>query len=200
MEKHNVGQLIQTRLEKHKMVAAIKDPKYIERAIKYKENLSAVLLMTGTILTVKRYVDYIQSEGLPVLLHVEKIGGLQMDRDGIEFIKRNVQPHAIVTTKNGIIKKAKSSGLMVIQRIFLIDTDVYTHLVKDAGQINSDIIEIMPCRAPDFLYKLTQVLPVPIITGGLLNSPEHAKEALDNGAVAISTSNSEMWKMNLNEL
>ncbi len=91
--------------------------------------------MTGTILTVRRYVDFIQSEGLPVILHVEKIGGLEMDRDGIEFIKRNVQPSAIVTTRTGIIKKAKSSGLFVIQRIFLIDTDVYHNLVKDASQI-----------------------------------------------------------------
>ncbi|WP_255505245.1 glycerol-3-phosphate responsive antiterminator [Lysinibacillus sphaericus] len=200
MEKYVVGRVLQERLEKHKMVAAVKDPKYIERAIKYKENLSAVLLMTGTILTVKRYVDFIQSEGLPVILHVEKIGGLEMDRAGIEFIKRNVQPSAIVTTRTGIIKKAKSSGLFVIQRIFLIDTDVYNNLVEDASQIRSDIIEIMPSRAPEYIKKLTNVLSVPIITGGLLNQPEHAKEALENGAVAISTSNSEMWKMNLNEL
>ncbi len=64
----------------------------------------------------------------------------------------------------------------------------------------ADIIEIMPSRAPEFIKKLKDVSPVPIITGGLLNLPEHAKQALENGAVAISTSNSEMWKMNLNEL
>ncbi len=199
MERYNVGEILQKRLEKHKMVGAIKDPKNIERAIKYKDNLSAVLLMTGTILTVKRYVDYIQSQGLPVILHVEKIGGLEMDRDGIEFIKRNVQPFAIVTTRTGVIKKAKSSGLFVIQRVFLIDTDVYKNLVRDANanQIVSDIIEIMPSRAPDFLNKLAKISPVSIITGGLLNLPEHAKEALDNGAVAITTSNVEMWKLRL---
>ena len=200
MERYEVGRVLLERLEKHRMVAAIKDPRYIEKAIKYKENLSAVLLMTGTILTVKRYVDFFQSKGIPVILHVEKIGGLEMDRDGIEFIKRNVQPFAIVTTRTAIIKKAKSSGLFVIQRIFLIDTDVYTNLVKDVSQIRSDIIEIMPCRAPDFINKLTEVSPVPIITGGLLNLPEHAKEVLDNGAVAITTSNPALWKLDLTEL
>lgn len=200
MEKKKVGRILLERLKKHKMVAAIKDPKYIEKAIENKGNLSAVLLMTGTILTVKRYVDFIQSEGLPVILHVEKIGGLEMDRDGIDFVKRNVQPYAIVTTKAGIIKKAKASGIFVIQRVFLIDTDVYTNLVKETSKISSDIIEIMPSRVPDFLKKLTKVSPVPVITGGLLTLPEHAKDALDNGATAISTSNLDMWKMDLNRL
>ncbi|WP_100401685.1 glycerol-3-phosphate responsive antiterminator [Bacillus sp. FJAT-42315] len=200
MQHPHTGTILQERLKTHKMVAAVKEPKYIEKAIKYKDHLSAVLLMTGTILTVKKYVDFIQSHGLPVILHVEKIGGLEMDRDGIEFVKRNVQPHAIVTTRNGIIKKAKSSGLVVVQRIFLIDTEVYTNLVKDIERIQSDVIEIMPCRVPDFLNKISKISPVPTITGGLLNSPEHAKQALENGALAVTTSNPDMWKINLNEL
>ncbi|MFJ8260355.1 glycerol-3-phosphate responsive antiterminator [Rummeliibacillus sp. NPDC094406] len=198
VKTNNRGQVLLERLEKYKMVAAIKDIKNIERAIKYKENLSAVLLMTGSILTVKRYVDHIQSEGLPVILHVDKIGGLEMDHDGIDFINKSVRPFAIVTTKSGVIKRAKSSGILVIQRIFLIDTDVYMNLVKDVSQIRSDIIEVMPSRAPDFINKLTKVLPVPIITGGLLNLPQHAREALDNGALAITTSNSELWKIDMN--
>jgi len=197
--KSNAGTILLERLKKYKMVAAIKEPKYIEKAIKNKEHLSAVLLMTGTILTVKRYVDFIQSEGLPVILHVEKIGGLEMDGDGIHFVKKNVQPTAIVTTRNGIIKKAKSSGLFVIQRIFLIDTEVYHNLVKDVDQIRSDIIEIMPCRATDFLKKFTKVSQVPVITGGLLTLPEHAKEAINNGALAVTTSNSKLWEMDLNK-
>ncbi|MGM7634544.1 glycerol-3-phosphate responsive antiterminator [Bacillus sp. Hm123] len=200
MKHPHAGTILQERLKTHKMVAAVKEPKYIEKAIKYKDNLSAVLLMTGTILTVKKYVDFVQSHGLPVILHVEKIGGLEMDRDGIEFVKRNVQPHAIVTTRNGIIKKAKSSGLVVVQRIFLIDTEVYTNLVKDIERIQADVIEIMPCRVPDFLNKISKISPVPTITGGLLNSPEHAKQALENGALAVTTSNPDMWKINLNEL
>lgn len=200
MNRTGTCENLMNRIEEHKMIAAIKDPKNIEKAIKYKENLGAVLLMTGTILTVKRYVDYIQSEGLPVILHVEKIGGLEMDRAGIEFVKRNVAPCAIVTTRSGVIKKAKASGLFVFQRIFMIDSDVYTNLVKDTDQIVSDCIEIMPCRTPDLINKLKKEISVPIITGGLLYLPEHAKEAIENGATAVTTSNVEMWKNNLNVL
>ena len=61
------------------------------------------------------------------------------------------------------------------------------------------MIEIMPSRVPDFLKQLSTVSPIPIITGGLLTSPYHAKEALENGATAVTTSNTEFWKLNVND-
>ncbi|WP_156290567.1 glycerol-3-phosphate responsive antiterminator [Oceanobacillus salinisoli] len=200
MEKDNFSDVLVERLHKHKMVAAVKDPKNLERAIKYKEHISAVLLMTGTILNVKKYVDFIQSHGLPVILHVERIGGLQMDKNGMDFVKKHIKPAAIVTTKSGIIKKAKAKGIFVIQRVFMVDTDMYINLEKDIDQNPADIIEIMPSRVPEFINKLSKVSHVPIITGGLLSSAEHAKNAIENGAIAVSTSNSEMWKNDINRL
>lgn len=125
-----------------------------------------------------------------------------MDNDGIEFIKKSIKPAAIVTTKTSVIKKAKASGLHVIQRVFLIDTDVYTHLEQEAGkgQILADMIELMPCRAPDLVARLADVSPVPVLTGGLLRLPAHAKEALEHGAIAVTTSNVDMWKVDVKNL
>ncbi|GIN89421.1 glycerol uptake operon antiterminator regulatory protein [Siminovitchia terrae] len=192
--------VFEERLKKHKLIAAIKEPRSIEKAIKYKDHISAVILMTGTILNVKQYVDVLQSEGLPVILHVEKIGGLQVDQHGIDIIVDYVKPFAIVTTKSSIIKRAKSKGMFVIQRVFLIDTEVYDHLLNSLEHLQSDIIEIMPSRAPDFLEKLSEVSPVPVITGGLLATAEHAKEALERGAAAVTTSNTKLWKLDFNHL
>ena len=192
--------MFRERLERRKLIAAIKEPKSIERAIKYKENISAVILMTGNILTAKEYVDVLHKEGLPVILHVEKIGGLQVDPYGIDFITDYVKPFAIVTTKSSIIKRAKSKGMFVIQRVFLIDTEVYEHLLDSFDHLQADIIEIMPSRAPDFLEKLSKVSPVPVITGGLLTTSDHAKEALERGAAAVTTSNAKLWKLDFNQL
>lgn len=200
MVQHDLRILFKERLKKHKLIAAIKEPKSIEKAIKYKENISAVILMTGNILTVKQYVDVLQKAGLPVILHVEKIGGLQVDYYGIDFIIDNVKPFAIVTTKTSIIKRAKSKGTFVIQRIFLIDTEVYNNLVKEIEHIQSDMIEIMPSRVPEFLEKLTKVSPIPIITGGLLTNLHDAKEAIAHGVVAVTTSNTDLWKLDLSTL
>ncbi|WP_413363400.1 glycerol-3-phosphate responsive antiterminator [Lysinibacillus sp. 3P01SB] len=186
--------VFQERLEKHRMIAAIKEPKALEKAIKYKQNLSAVILMTGNILTVHQYVKLLHDEGLPVILHVEKIGGLQLDQYGIDFLYNIVKPFAIVTTKSNVIKKAKQKKMFVIQRVFLIDTEVYCQLEQSVNDSAADIIEIMPCRAPDFIKKLSLVTDKPLLTGGLLNTEKDAIEALQNGAAAVTTSNTELWK------
>ena len=197
MGQVNMRKVFEERLRDFKLIAAIKEPKSIEKAIKYKENISAVILMTGNVLTVKEYVDVLQKEGLPVILHVEKIGGLGLDDYGIEFIKKYIKPFGIVTTKSSIIKKAKSKGMFVIQRVFLIDTEVYDHLVDSIDYLQSDIIEIMPSRAPDFLQKLVERSAIPIITGGLLTNICDAKEALAQGVSAVTTSNTDLWKLNI---
>ena len=54
--------------------------------MKYKDNISAVILMTGNILNIKSYVQLFHEAGLPVIVHVEKIGGLQLDQYGIDFL------------------------------------------------------------------------------------------------------------------
>ncbi|TXL66875.1 glycerol-3-phosphate responsive antiterminator [Cerasibacillus terrae] len=189
--------LFKNNLKKSKLIGAIKHPKSIDRAIKYKQNLAAVILMTGNILTIKDYVKVLQQEGLPVILHVEKIGGLHVDDYGMDFLIEYVKPFAIVTTKSNLINKAKSKGIFVIQRIFLIDTEVYDHLVETVKHIQPDIIEIMPCRVPDLLQKLSEVSRIPIITGGLLSTTKHAINALEHGAMAVTTSNTNLWKSGL---
>ncbi|HZG74110.1 MAG TPA: glycerol-3-phosphate responsive antiterminator [Chondromyces sp.] len=197
MVQLNLRKVFEERLSDYKLIAAIKEPKTIEKAIKYKENISAVILMTGNVLTVKEYVDVLQKAGLPVILHVEKIGGLGLDDYGVELIKKYIKPFAIVTTKSSIIKKAKSKGIFVIQRVFLIDTEVYHHLVDNIEHLQSDMIEIMPSRAPDFLKKLVKRSPIPVITGGLLTDVDDAREALAQGVSAVTTSNTDLWKLNI---
>lgn len=187
-------QLFHERLNKYQLIGAIKDPKSLDLALRYKENLSAVILMTGNILNVQQYVQVLHEAELPVILHVEKIGGLQGDRYGIDFIAEVVKPFAIVTTKANIIKRAKSKGIYVVQRIFLVDTEVFLQLEKTIENSAADMIEIMPCRAPDFLKKLAKNTKKPIITGGLLNTVEQAEVALISGVKAVTTSNIEMWK------
>src|SRR5699024_835643 len=99
----------------------------------------AVILMTGNVLTVKQYVDVLHQEGLPVILHLEKIDGIQYDPYGVQFISDYVKPFAIVTTKPNLTKRFKAKGLFVIQRVFLIDTEVYDQLSDKIDELPVDM-------------------------------------------------------------
>lgn len=185
------------RLYQHKKIAAVKHPKNIEKVIKLKDRISAVFLLTGNIMSVKKYVDLFKNEGIPVFLHIEKIGGISMDNEGLDFVANYVRPLGIVTTKPNLIAKARKRKLMTIQRIFMIDTEVYEHVLHILDQHQPDLIEIMPSRLPQVIRELSKKVHIPLITGGLLSEKAHAVEALEYGAVGVSTSNTDIWKADL---
>ncbi|WP_338030743.1 glycerol-3-phosphate responsive antiterminator [Cytobacillus citreus] len=182
------------RLEQHKLIAVVNDPSQIEKVIKYKEHISAVTLMTGNILTVKRYIDILQKEEIPVILHIEKIEGLKADHYGVDFIIEYVKPFGILTTKKSVMKQAKSKGAFVIQMVFLFDTGIYHNILDSLDDIKVDMLEIMPCRATDLLEEIVRLSPVPVVTGGLLTDIRYAKEALSIGVASLATTNVEIWK------
>lgn len=71
----------------------------------YADDLAAAFLLMGNISNIKRYVDAIQNKGLPVFIHIEKVGGLALNNEGVEFISSIVKPVGIITTKPNLIKK-----------------------------------------------------------------------------------------------
>lgn len=188
------------RLHQHKKIAAVKSPKGIEKVLAHKDSISAVFLLTGSIMNVKRYVDVFQDEGIPVLVHAEKIGGLLLNNEGLNFIADYVRPFGIVTTKQGLIKKAKERNLFVVQRVFMIDSEVYGNVLDSKQKLGPDIIEIMPATLYGVIRSYSELLDIPVITGGLLSTPEHVRASLEAGAVAISTSNEALWAEDFSEV
>ncbi|GIN93760.1 glycerol uptake operon antiterminator regulatory protein [Siminovitchia terrae] len=182
------------RLEQHKLIAVLNDPSQIEKLIKYKQNISAATLMTGNILSVKKYIDLLHKEGIPVILHIEKIEGLKADHYGVDFIIEYVKPFGILTTKKSIMKQAKSKGAFVIQMVFLFDTVNYQNVLDSLDNITVDMLEIMPCRATDLISEIVTLSPVPVVTGGLLTDLRYVKEVLSTGVASLATSNVDIWK------
>lgn len=192
-QKHSVEDLLK-RLSEYRNVASIRDARYLETALSYKDQLSAVFLLTGSIGVIKGYVDLFQKHHIPVFVHVEKIGGLSYDQQGLEYLANAIRPDGIITTKIQVVKKAQKLGLATIQRFFLIDSEGLANISQSLAQVEPDIIEIMPARIPEVLRKVREMTDIPLISGGLLQKREHAEACLEEGATAISSSSQRMWE------
>ncbi|MDR6550234.1 glycerol-3-phosphate responsive antiterminator [Paenibacillus qinlingensis] len=191
---HDEGGLFFERLNTHRMVASIKEPKQIEIALSLRNQLSGVFLLTGHIGVIKSYVDVFKNHQLPVFLHMEKIGGLSTDFYGMDYLAKVIKPTGIITTKTNVVKTAKKMGLFTIQRFFLVDTEGMENISKSVTQIEPDIIEVMPARIPEMIGEIKKFTSIPIITGGLLFERTHAMECFKYGATAVSSSKSELWR------
>lgn len=181
-------------LAKHRMIASIKDPRHIDQALALRDQLSGVFLLTGHIGVLKGYVDVFKEHGLPIFLHLEKIGGLSTDNYGLDYLAKVIKPTGIISTKTNVVKTAKKMGLMTIQRFFLVDTEGLENIARSLSQIEPDIVEVMPARIPDMIGKVKAFTTLPIITGGLLYEESQAIECLKYGATAISSSKPELWR------
>lgn len=181
------------RLAASRMIASIKEPKHIEVALRHRHILSGVFLLTGHIGVLKGYVDVFNEHGLPVFLHLEKIGGLSTDHYGLDFLAKTIKPTGIITTKTSVVRTAKKMGLVTIQRFFLVDTEGLDNIAKSLSQTEPDIVELMPARIPEMIGLVKSFTGLPIITGGLLYETEHAQQCLRHGATAISASKPELW-------
>lgn len=73
-----------------------------------------------------------------------------------------------------------------------------TNIEKQAANktIRPDLIEFLPgIVLPKMIKRINRVSRVPIIAGGLISDKEDVMNALDAGAIAISSTNEEVWQL-----
>lgn len=191
-------EIFMERLKKYRLIAAVKEEKHLEEVLE--KSLSGIFLLTGNIGVVKRFVDFYKENDLMVFVHMEKIGGISFDQDGLQFIAHYVKPDGIITTKAHLIKIAKKLNLITIQRCFLIDSDAFKKAIEVTREVQPDFIELMPALIPEMIKKFKEETNIPIITGGLLQNSSQMVKALDSGAIAVSTGNPELWNIKLQNL
>jgi len=183
------------KLDQYKLIASVKETKFLEKAASAR--LGAVVLSVGNIGVIKGYVDFFKSKKIPVFLHLERIGGISYDREGLAFVSNYVKPDGIVTTRNTMVKLAKKQGLLTIQRLFLVDSDAFHSGLASVQETQPDALELMPALLPEFIKEYRGMLEIPIIAGGLLRNRQQILEALQAGAAAVSAGSPALWKENV---
>lgn len=131
--------------------------------------------------------------GKKLIIHADLIHGLKTDNFGADYLCNDIRPAAIISTRSNIIMKAKSRGIIAIQRIFLIDSIALEKSYSLLEQTQPDYIELLPGVIPEMIQEVYDKIQIPIITGGLIRTIDEAQQALKSGAIAITTSNVELW-------
>lgn len=175
----------------HQMIAAVEKVEDLDHAIE--SNANVIFLLAGSIFNIKDLVDRVKAVNKHVFLHMEFIEGIAPDRCGVSYVAQHVQPTGIISTKSNLIRFAKDSGLMAIQRIFLIDRSALTRGIKMIEQSQPDAVEVMPGIMPRIIRWMAEKTPLPIIAGGLVGNTEEIESALEAGALAVSVGTTELW-------
>ena len=156
--------------------------------------VDTIFVLNTNIFEVSEYVRLGHAHGKHVFFHADMTEGIAKDSCGVEFLAKS-GADGIISTRANMLRYAKEHGLRTVQRFFIIDAQSIKTTVESAKSVSPDCIEIMPGIIPKVIRRLQAELPVPIITGGLIETKAEIMEALSAGAAAISTSRGELWNI-----
>ncbi len=172
------------------IIAAVRDICDLNEALR--SNVSSIFLLTGTLLNIKDIVTECKGKKF-IFLHVDLIAGLDSDFEALRYLAEAVRPNGIISTRNNVIKNGKVMGFCTIQRYFCMDSLAFRTGIRTIEQTNPDIVEVLPGVIPKAVAYMVSQLKNPIITGGMVTTKEDVIAALQNGAIAVSTSCKELW-------
>ena len=185
-------------LKRFPVIPAIRDISRIDAAVSKKSR--CIFLLTGNILNVKDIVRHVKSADRRIFLHLDLLEGISKNSMGIKYIAQEIKPDGVITTRANLISCAKTEGLFTIQRIFVLDSLAVDNAERSIKNINPDAIEILPAVIPKIIRRICQRVRHPIIAGGLIEDVQEVREALEEGALAISVTKEEIWNIPFEDL
>lgn len=175
------------------IIAAVKDFEGIEQCLK--SDVKIVFVLFGDMCNIGEIVNKIKRADKMALVHIDLIEGLNTNEIAVDYISKNTEADGIISTRMNMINRAKELSMYTIFRIFVLDSRAYQSIEKQKRQIKADFIEILPGVMPKIIQKINKLSSQAVIAGGLINDREDVIEALDAGAISVSTTNQEIWFM-----
>ncbi len=181
------------KIEINPIIAAVSDLHQLDEALN--SPCENIFLLTGNIFNLKEIANRVKSKNKGLYIHIDLIDGFSKDTWGLEYIVKNIFPDGIITTKSNLVKLSKDLGAFTIQRLFILDSMSLEKGIKSIQNTRPNAVEILPGIMPKIIKKIYFETRIPIITGGLIMDKEDVIQSLNSGAVAISTSNKNVWYM-----
>lgn len=175
-------------LENFPVIAAVQENKF-QAAIE--SPVDVIFCLEPHLLTIRDRTEQAHSKDKLLFVHLAMAAGIGQDKEGLLYLK-DCGVDGIISTKGHIIRMARDLGFLTVQRLFALDSQGVGMIHDTLKSFQPHYIEIMPGLIPKLIKQLSTG-PVPVIAGGLIETRQEVTAALNNGAVAVSTSCKELW-------
>ena len=162
------------------------------------EEIQVIFVLYGDVCTIPEILERIKAAGKKAMVHIDLIAGLSAKEISVEFIARQTRADGIITTKPALVRRAKELGIFAVLRFFVIDSLALKNienLEMQCGTSRPDFIEVLPVVMPKVLGRIAKVSRIPMIAGGLITEKEDVIAALSAGAIAVSSTNQDVWNL-----
>ena len=180
-------------LEENPIIIAIKDEEGLSRCLQNPKPV--VFVLYGSVVSIPDIVRRLKEAGKTVFVDVDLLDGLSAREAAVEYLVGATEADGVISTKAALVRRAKALGLAGVYRTFLLDNMALQSLRKSGGSQWADFIEILPGVMPKIIRRIASEIGIPVIAGGLITDKDDIVQALSNGAVAISSTNEDVWRL-----
>lgn len=129
-----------------------------------------------------------------IIVNIDSCSGLSQDKGGIDYIAET-GAMGLLSTRLQTIQRAKKSGLLTMQKIFVTDRSTWLRSLNALEQSEPDYVQLMPAPMLPLLAKEDRLRLPPIVASGFVGNEEQIRTALAHGATAVSSSDSVLWNL-----
>lgn len=154
-------------------------------------------LLEGDVLEARRILG-LADAGASFFLHMDLFGGIAPDESGF-LLLRELFPRVcgIISTRARTLVLAQRMGFATIFRLFCIDSESLRTGLKVVQEVKPTAVEVLPGI---IFPRIRSCIPLdgfpPVICGGFIRKRKEVLDILKSGALAVSTSAKELWKIN----
>lgn len=177
--------------EKCPVIPEVKNDEWLE-SLKESES-DVAYIVYGDICNIAEIVDRVKEMGKMAIVHLDLIVGLSSKEISVDFIKKYTKADGIISMKASIIKRANDLELFTIQRFYMMDGFTYANVAKNVKMTDPDVVEFMPSGLSKVMRYLAEQIDKPIVASGLTQDSADVIAALKAGAIAVATTNRELW-------
>ncbi|RNW20375.1 glycerol-3-phosphate responsive antiterminator [Citrobacter werkmanii] len=141
-------------------------------------------------------IELLSKAGKYVIVNIDSCNGLSQDKGGIDYVAET-GAMGLLSTRLQTVQRAKKCGLITMQKIFVTDRSTWLRSLKAVEQSEPDYVQLMPAQMLPLLPQADRNVLPPIVASGFVCNEEHARTALLHGAIAVSSSDSVLWDVNL---
>lgn len=152
-----------------------------------------IFLSTGNIFNLKEISNKVASFNKSLYIYIDLIDGFSKDTWGLEYIIKNIQLDGIITSKQNLVKLSKDMGVFTIYRMFIPDSNALNQGMRFIKENHPHGVEILPAPMPKVINKIHNEIKIPLVASGLIMDIEDVNTILNSGALAISTTNENIW-------
>ena len=176
---------------RYPVAAAVKSNEDMQTALE--SDALLLFMLKGDAFQIEPSVAQAHKKGKGIVVHIDLVGGIGKDRAGIQYLHQ-IGVDAVITSRSQLVAAGRAEGLVMIQRLLLVDDSALETGVRTIARAAPDFIEVLPgIIFPEMAEKLQQLLPGPFIAGGFIRDPAEVARIQAAGAVLSSSSTYRLW-------